>query len=229
MSLAGQTIHIALILFPNHQLLDAAGPVDYINNHSKTYVSLLQNPNLTEKATTIHWYYIAETLEPIHASSGAAQIPTHTFSNPPPHPLDYLIIPGPDPSIKLSPSTISFFKSQIQTLNGLLTICTGSIAISQTGILDGYKVCSNKWVMKGFAEAGLLRKEVFWVGDRRWIVDGKIWSAAGITAGIDLAAEFARVHFDREVVEAVKALSEETPKPDIPDEWAHLLDGVALN
>jgi transcriptional regulator GlxA family with amidase domain len=75
----------------------------------------------------------------------------------------------------------------------------------------------------------LLRKQVKWVGDRRWIVDGKIWSAAGVTAGIDLAAEFARVHFDPEIVELVKAVNEETPRPDRPDDWAHLLDGVDLN
>lgn len=68
-----------------------------------------------------------------------------------------------------------------------------------------------------------------WIGDRRWIVDGKIWSGAGITAGIDLAAEFARAHFDPELVEIVKALSEETPKPDRPDDWAKLLDGIELN
>lgn len=68
-----------------------------------------------------------------------------------------------------------------------------------------------------------------WVVDRKWIVDRTIWSAAGITAGLDLGAEFARVHFDPEIVELVKAISEETPRPDIPDVWAKLLDGVKLN
>ncbi|KXN86036.1 Isonitrile hydratase [Leucoagaricus sp. SymC.cos] len=229
MSLVGQTIHIGLVLFPSFQLLDAAGPVDYLNNHSKAYATVLGLPQaLVDKATTINWYHIAETLEPVHATSGPGLLPTHTFSNPPSH-LDYLIAPGPDPSIQLSPSCTSFLQTTFPKLKGLLTVCTGSIALSQTGILDGLQVCSNKWVMKGMAKAGLLRKGVKWVGDRRWIVDGKVWSGAGVTAGIDLAAEFARVHFDPELVEYVKAVSEETPKPDRPDEWAHLLDGVELN
>ncbi|KAF9439841.1 hypothetical protein P691DRAFT_689521, partial [Macrolepiota fuliginosa MF-IS2] len=110
----------------------------------------------------------------------------------------------------------------------LLTVCTGSLALAQTGLLDGHSVCSNKYVLKVLAEAGSLRKEVKWIGDRRWIVDGKIWSAGGITAGLDLAAEFSRIHFDPEIVELAKAISEETPKPDRPDAWAYLLDGVKL-
>ncbi|KAF5354972.1 hypothetical protein D9756_005612 [Leucocoprinus leucothites] len=228
MSLSDQTIHIGLVLFPTYQLLDAAGPVDYINNHSKKYVGLLNLPELAAKAPTINWYYIAENLNHVYASSGPGQVPTHTFSRPPAH-LDYLIVPGPDPAIRLSYECTRFFQTQFPKLKGLLTVCTGSIALAQTGILDGHKVCSNKWVLRELAKAGSLRKEVTWIGDRRWIVDGKIWSGAGITAGIDLAAEFARAHFDPELVEIVKALSEETPKPDRPDDWAKLLDGIELN
>ncbi|KAJ3560002.1 hypothetical protein NP233_g11114 [Leucocoprinus birnbaumii] len=228
MSLSNQTLHLGLVLFSEFQLLDAVGPVDYLNNHSKGYLKSLNLPELEAKAPVMKWYHIAETLEPVQASSGPALIPTHTFSNPPEH-LDYLIVPGPDPTLKFSPACTEFFKTQFPKLKAILTVCTGSIALSQTGLLDGHKVCSNKWVLRRFAQAGLLRKEVTWIGDRRWIIDGKVWSGGGVTAGIDLAAEFARVHFDPEIVEISKELSEETPKPDIPDDWAKLLDGVKLN
>ena len=79
------------------------------------------------------------------------------------------------------------------------------------------------------AEAGVLNKKVKWVGDRRWIVDGKVWSAAGITAGIDLSAEFARVHFDPKVVELAKLVSEYEPNPAQPDPFAKILEGINLN
>ncbi|KAJ3574219.1 hypothetical protein NP233_g1913 [Leucocoprinus birnbaumii] len=228
MLLLNQTLHFGLVLFSNFQLLDAAGTVDYLNNHSKDFIKALNMPALEAKAPVMKWYHIAENLEPVQPSSGPALIPTHNFSHPPEH-LDYLIVPGPDPAFKFSSACTDFFETQFPKLKAILTICTGSIALSQTGLLDGHKVCSNKWVLRQFAEAGLLREEVTWIGDRRWIVDGKVWSSGGITAGIDLAAEFARVHFDPEIVEIAKEVSEETPKPDVPDDWAKLLDGVKLN
>ena len=36
------------------------------------------------------------------------------------------------------------------------------------------------------------------------------------------------MHFDQEVAELVKAVSEWTPNQDKPDEWAKLIDGVSL-
>ena len=74
-----------------------------------------------------------------------------------------------------------------------------------------------------------MTNKVEWIGDRRWIVDGKFWSAAGVTAGIDLAAEFARVNFDEEVVKFALELSEYFPLPDKPDHFSYLLEGVNMS
>lgn len=111
----------------------------------------------------------------------------------------------------------------------LLTVCTGSLGIAQSGVLDGLSVCSNKITLKGLAGAGILNHRVKCVGDRRWIVDGKVWSAVGITAGVDLAAEFARVHFDPVVVKIVQDCSEYEPKPDQPDPFAAIFDDIPLS
>ncbi|KAF7783285.1 hypothetical protein Agabi119p4_2661 [Agaricus bisporus var. burnettii] len=228
-SLAGKTIHIALVLLPSYQYLDAAAPVDYINCHSKAMLTALGvSENLIAKATEMHWYYIAESAgEPVHASSGPAQIPTHSYKNPPPH-LDYIIVPGADPKVPLSSDCAHFFKTYVPKLRALLTVCTGSLCIAPTGVLDGHSVCSNKFILRQLALAKELPKGINWVGDRRWIVDGKMWTGGGITAGLDLAAEFARRHFDPDIVELVKEVSEETPKPDVPDDWAKITEGLGL-
>lgn len=94
--------------------------------------------------------------------------------------------------------------------------------------MDGLNVCSNKFALKLAAEKGLLNKKVKWVGDRRWIVDGKVWSAAGVTSGIDLAAEFSRVHFDPQIVAINLDVMEYEPKPAQPDPFSRILDGVDL-
>lgn len=181
------------------------------------------------KAPIINWHYISSegNLDQVPASSGPPHVPTTTFSDCPT--IDYLLIPGPDPTVKLSDECSSFINTRFPTLEGSLTICTGSLAIAQTGVLDGAQSATNKMALKFLAQAGLLNKKVKWVPDRRFVVDGKIWSAAGITSGVDLAAEFSRVHFDPEIVELVKAIMEYIPNPAQPDPFAYLLDGVGLD
>jgi transcriptional regulator GlxA family with amidase domain len=223
-----QTLQVGLLLFPTYQWLDAAGSVDYLNNHSQMIMKILNvSEDILEKSPIIEWYYISSDLTPVRASSGPLQTPSCTYADCPQ--LDYLIVPGPDPAAPLPEGCAAFLHRQFPKLKALLTVCTGSLAIAQTGLLDGLHVCSNKFVLKRFAEAGILNNKVKWVGDRRWIVDGKVWTAAGITAGVDLIAEFARVHFDPKVVELAKEISEYESNPAQPDPFAKILEGINLN
>ena len=63
---------------------------------------------------------------------------------------------------------------------------------------------------------GWLNRKVKWVGDKRFIVEGKNWSAAGVTAGIDLAAEFVRVKGKADVTRLVQDALEYVPNPAQP-------------
>ena len=219
-----QTLHIGLLLFPNYQWLDGAGSVDYLNNHSISMMKALNAPEaVLDVSPIIEWYYISSDLTPIKASSGPLQIPSCTYADCPK--LDYLIVPGPDPFVPLPKGCSEFLHKCIPKLKALLTVCTGSLAIAQAGVLDGFCVCSNKMVLKMFVERGILNKKVKWIGDKRWNVDGKVWSSAGI----DLVAEFARVHFDPRVVELAQLVSEYEPNPAQPDPFAKILDGIKLD
>lgn len=224
-----KTLHAGLLLMHDYQWLDAAGAVDYLNNHSQEFLrGVRQEPDLVARGHVIIWHYIAEDLKPVQASSGPAGIPTCTFTDCPP--LDLLIVPGADYRLRLPETCNTLLRNLMasERFIAFLTVCTGSIVIAPSGMLDGLRVCSNKFILKEMAGLGLLPPSVTWVGDRRWVVDGKVWSAAGVTAGIDLVAEFARVHFDPVIVELAKDLSEYEPKPDKPDPFARILEGVNL-
>ncbi|KAJ3512450.1 hypothetical protein NLJ89_g3513 [Agrocybe chaxingu] len=231
MSAGGQNLSFGLLLPGQFQWLDAAGPVDLINSHSRPVVQGLTSlglpQELVEKAPVITWHYISSDRSPIQASSGPPLLPTATYADCPP--LDYLVVPGPDPTAPLPPGCAEFLKERFEGLKGLLTVCTGSTAVATTGLLDGYKVCTNKFALKALHAAGLLNKKVTWVGDRRWIVDRKVWSAAGVTAGLDLGAEFVRVNFDPKLVEFLKGVVEYKANPDQPDDFAYILEGIDYN
>ncbi|KAJ2926509.1 hypothetical protein H1R20_g10579, partial [Candolleomyces eurysporus] len=132
----------------------------------------------------------------------------------------------------LNPVSGSAGPPHIPTVNftsWLLTVCTGSIYLAQSGLLDGVRVASNKVALKYLVETRGLNRKVKWVGDKRFVRDGKIWSSAGITSGLDLAAEFARVHFDPELVDYARNLTEYDSNPAQPDPFAPILDGVNLD
>jgi transcriptional regulator GlxA family with amidase domain len=224
------TYTFGVVMFPGFQWLDAVGPIDYLHSHSRDLLETLGlAPQLVEKAFTTKWHYLSSTgtLDPVQATSGPPQNPTTTFATCPK--VDYLLFPGPMPNLKMSDECMTFIKTRYPDLEGIMTVCTGSMILAQTGLLDGVQACSNKFMLKIAAEQGWLNRKVKWVGDRRFIIDGKFWTAGGVTAGIDLAAEFVRLKGDPELAKMVADGAEYAPNPAQPDQFARLLEGVKLD
>jgi transcriptional regulator GlxA family with amidase domain len=77
----------------------------------------------------------------------------------------------------------------------ILTVCTGSILLSKTGILDGKQATSNK---KVFAWTAKESPAVNWIKKARFVKDGNIYTSSGVSAGIDMALGFVADQFGRE-------------------------------
>lgn len=228
-------IEFGVFLPPTYQWLDATGAVDYINAHSRGYLEWIGSfapvpEEIIKEAPVINWHWIAAAgdLKPINASSGPPTTPTHTFETAPQ--LDYIIVPGPDPEMPMSAEAIAWLKGQFPELKALLTICSSSLYLTQTGLLDGVQAATNKFNLRTLVEAGKFHKfnKVKWVPDARFVVDGKVWSSAGVTSGLDLAAEFTKAHFDARIVELVRNAFEYKANSARPDPFAFLLEGVPL-
>jgi transcriptional regulator GlxA family with amidase domain len=82
------------------------------------------------------------------------------------------------------------FVNTLRSLAGnaefILTVCTGSILLSRTGILDGRRATSNKRL---FAWTKTV-PGVNWVKKARWVKDGTIYTSSGVSAGTDMALGF---------------------------------------
>ena len=69
----------------------------------------------------------------------------------------------------------------------VITVCTGSVLLAKTGLLDDIDATSNKLSWQwATSEAQSVR----WVRAARWCVSGKFYTSSGVSAGIDAALGF---------------------------------------
>lgn len=73
----------------------------------------------------------------------------------------------------------------------LVTVCTGALLAAEAGLLDGRRVTTHHLDLDALRAAA---PQAQVVPDRVFVVDGEVWSSAGVTAGIDLALHLVSDH-----------------------------------
>ena len=84
--------------------------------------------------------------------------------------------------------------------NFITSVCTGSALLARSGLLDGKKATTNKNAFHWVKSQG---ERVEWVPQARWIQEGKFYTAAGVSAGIDMALGLIENILGREISEQV--------------------------
>ena len=82
------------------------------------------------------------------------------------------------------PKERAFVQQAVQSSRRMAAICTGSYTLAEAGLLSGRRATTH-WV---FADALQARfPDIQVESDRIYIIDGPLWTSAGMTAGLDLA------------------------------------------
>jgi transcriptional regulator GlxA family with amidase domain len=120
---------------------------------------------------------------PVRASSGVC---LHSEKLPADLPLDTLIVSGGEGTRQAMHNTV--FLNAIRDLSRrtqrTTSVCSGSILLAATGLLNGRRATTH-W--RRCPDMARHFPEVTVEADRIFVQDGKFWTSAGITAGIDLA------------------------------------------
>jgi transcriptional regulator GlxA family with amidase domain len=82
------------------------------------------------------------------------------------------------------PITLDFIRGQAERARRVTSVCSGSMILAAAGLLDGRRATSHWGRAHQFPR---LYPKVKFEPDRIYIRDGKFWTSAGITAGIDMA------------------------------------------
>jgi transcriptional regulator GlxA family with amidase domain len=98
--------------------------------------------------------------------------------------FDTLLVSGGTASVTASPAVVDFVQRGYRASRRVASICTGAFVLAQAGILDGKRVTTHWIAASELKERFPLVKMQ---PDRIFIIDGSIWTSAGMTACIDLA------------------------------------------
>lgn len=94
----------------------------------------------------------------------------------------------------------ALLKKVSRTARRVASICTGAFVLAESGLLDGRRATTH-WL---FARAMQERfPDIQVEDDRIYIIDGTIWTSAGMTAGLDLALAMVEKDLGAEVARSV--------------------------
>lgn len=113
--------------------------------------------------------------------------------------LDYLVIPGGDGTKKViqKKEVLDEIKKLTSRSTWTMSVCSGSRILGKTGFLDHKPYCTHHEVfdsMREIVPSGVAQPDLRFVQS-----DQKIWTAAGISAGIDLALHLTELTFGKEL------------------------------
>jgi transcriptional regulator GlxA family with amidase domain len=167
---------IGILLFNGVEELDFAGPWEVFQ------VGVMLESS--DRAVTI-----AEKPGPVRCAKGLSVNPDHTFEDAPQ--LDVVLVPGGQGTRTevYNPALIAWLQKVAPACRWVTSVCTGSLLLQAAGLTDGKRITTH-W---GFIEtlrqnATLMKQDGATVLDNvRYVRDGDLVTAAGVSAGIDMA------------------------------------------
>jgi transcriptional regulator GlxA family with amidase domain len=174
---------IGFLIFPDFQLLDAAGPISVFDIAGR----------VAKRKLPIR--VIAATPGAVRSTSGAEML-AYKFGSP--NALSTLIVAGGEGVDAASRNTcnVNFIKAVAARGTRVASVCSGAILLAEAGLLDGRRATTHWQRTRHFLSA---YPQVKLEPDRIFVREGNIWSSAGISAGIDLALAMAAEDYGDEI------------------------------
>ncbi|HSI79963.1 MAG TPA: DJ-1/PfpI family protein [Solirubrobacterales bacterium] len=184
-------MRIAILIFDRLTALDAVGPYEVLSRipgSELTFVAAEAGPKRTD---TDRLALVAEaTIDEL------------------PEP-DVLLVPGGEGNRPLmrDERMLDWLRGADRASTWTTSVCTGSLLLGAAGLLEGRRATSH-WAYRdrlaGFGATAV---------DERVVTDGKLITAAGVSAGIDMALTLAARIASDEVAQAIQLGIEYDPAP----------------
>jgi transcriptional regulator GlxA family with amidase domain len=176
---------IGVLIFPDFQLLDAAGPISAFEI-AQRYAG--QEPDIK---------VLAVTPGPVRSTSGVEML---ARGLKPSAAITTLMIAGGEgvQSAARCEKTLAFVRTMAKRGIRIASVCSGAFVLAEAGLLDGRRATTHWQRTRQFLKA---YPKVKLEPDRIFTQDENIWTSAGITAGIDLSLAMIAEDFGEEIAQ----------------------------
>jgi transcriptional regulator GlxA family with amidase domain len=184
-------MQVAILLFDRFTALDAVGP----------YEVLCRIPD----AEVV---FVSTRTGPVRNEVGGLALTAEATLADVPHP-DVIVVPGgPGQTDHMTDGPIRRWLRAVDgTSTWTTSVCTGSLILAAAGLLTGRRATTHWLARDQLAPLGAVPVE------ERVVTDGKYVTAAGVSAGIDMALELTSRIADATVAQAVQLGIEYDPRP----------------
>jgi transcriptional regulator GlxA family with amidase domain len=161
-------MNIAIVLFPDVEELDFAGPYEVFGMAAKHLF------------TDWRLYTVAEA-SPVRGATGLSINADHSFDDAP-H-ADVLVVPGGQGTRPGADNErlMAYIRRAGEQATWVTSVCTGAFLLHRAGFLAGKRATTHWGSRQRLKDAGVD------VVEARWVHDGNVITAAGVSAGIDMA------------------------------------------
>jgi transcriptional regulator GlxA family with amidase domain len=177
-------LRIGMVLYPGFQTMNLG------------VIAVLETANFTAPHPLYEIVLLSEAGGLVRSSAGFS-VDTQAFDR---SKFDTLLVVGDNEATVAPPSLVAFLQKAAKRCRRIGATCTGTFNLAQAGILDGRKATTH-WRF-----ASRLQREYSKINveqDRIFIIDGPVWTSAGMTACIDLALALVEKDLGPEVARLV--------------------------
>jgi transcriptional regulator GlxA family with amidase domain len=173
---------VAFVLTEGATMIDFAGPWE-----------VFQDAGGTDGVDYFHLFTVGASQEPVRISGGMTVVPDYTFENAPP--ANIVVIPAQ----RGAPALADWLRRRSKESDVVMSVCTGAFQLGKAGLLDGKRATTHHEYydefQKNFPKVTLVK------GSRYVESDKVIYTAGGLSSGIDLALHVVERLFGRDVAQ----------------------------
>ena len=187
-------INVAFVISEGANVMDIAGAWEVFSDAMLTSKGKpWHETDGDDMSMPFNTYTVSDSLKPVNAANGLVIIPNYSFETAPKPQV--IVIPAQGGR---SAAQKAWLLSNSATADVTMSVCTGASMLAKYGLLDGLTATTHH------TYAANMQKQypaVHFVSGTRFVENGKVATAGGLTSGIDLALHIVERYYGQEVAQ----------------------------